>query len=51
MIASNIGASDVEVIIRNDHAYGWQPSVVAAPGDLRAEEIANRLRVRFDLRD
>jgi hypothetical protein len=23
MIASNIGASDVEVIIRKDHAYGW----------------------------
>ena len=56
MIASNIGASDVEVVVRKDHAYGWQPSVVAAPSDLigfqrRAEEIANRLRVRFDLRD
>jgi hypothetical protein len=56
MIADNIGASDVEVIIRKDHAYGWQPSVVRAPGDLiglqrRAEEIANRRRVRFDLRD
>ena len=56
MIAGKIGISGVEVVVRKDHAYGWQPCVVAAPSDLigfqrRAEEIANRLRVNFDLGD
>jgi hypothetical protein len=56
MIADKIGAFGLEVAIRKDHAFGWQPTVVAAPGDLigyqrRAEEIANRLRFQFDLRD
>jgi hypothetical protein len=56
MIASKIGASGVEVSVRKDHAYGWQPTIVAAPSNLigfqrRADEIAHRLRVRFDLRD
>jgi hypothetical protein len=56
MIAAKIGASGLEITIRRDHAYGWQPNVVAAPGDLigfqrRAEEIAHRLRVQFDLCD
>jgi hypothetical protein len=56
MIADKIGAVGLEVAIRKDHAFGWQPTVVAAPGDLigyqrRAEEIANRLRFQFDLRD
>lgn len=56
MITAKIGAPGLEVVVREDHAYGWQPNVVAAPGDLigyqrRAEEIANRLRVQFDLRD
>jgi hypothetical protein len=56
MITVKIGASGLEVVVRKDHAYGWQPNVVAAPGDLigyqrRAEDIANRLRVQFDLRD
>jgi hypothetical protein len=56
LIASQIGASGVEVSVRKDHAYGWQPTIIAAPSDPigfqhRAEEIAHRLRVRFDLRD
>lgn len=56
MIASKIGANGVEVTVRRDHAYGWQPNVVNAPSDLigflrRAEEIANRLRISFELRD
>jgi hypothetical protein len=55
-LADMIGASGVEVSVRKDHAYGWQPTIVAAPCDLigfqrRADEIAHRLRVRFDLRD
>ena len=38
------------------HAYGWQPLVVASPGDMigyqrRVEEIAKRLRLQFDLRE
>jgi hypothetical protein len=56
MIAGKIGANGVEVVVRRDHAYGWQPNVVNAPNDLigfqrRAEEIANRLRMSFELRD
>jgi hypothetical protein len=42
--------------ICNDQACGWQPTVVACPGDLiryqrRVEEIANRLRTQFALRE
>jgi hypothetical protein len=56
MIAAKIGVAGLEVVVRKDHAYGWQPSVTSAPADLigfqrRAEEIAHRLRVQFDLRD
>jgi hypothetical protein len=56
MITAKIGVSGLEIAVREDHAYGWQPNVVVAPGDLigyqrRAEEIAHRLRVQFDLCD
>ena len=56
MITAKIGVSGLEIVVRKDHAYGWQPSVIAAPGNpigfqRRAEEIANRLRLQFDLRD
>jgi hypothetical protein len=56
MITAKIGAEGLEVVVRKDHAFGWQPSVASAPGDLigyqrRAEDIANRLRMEFDLRD
>jgi hypothetical protein len=56
LITDKIGVTGLEIVVRKDHAYGWQPVVVVAPGDLigyqrRAEEIANRLRIRFDLRD
>ena len=56
MITAKIGASGLEIVVREDHAYGWQPTVVASPGDpigyqRRAEEIAHRLRVQFDLSD
>jgi hypothetical protein len=55
MIVSAPGVSGVEVSIRKDHAYGWQPTVISCPGDTigfqrRVEEIANRLRFQFDLR-
>ena len=54
MITTKIGASGLEIVVHEDHAFGWLPTVIVAPGDLigyqrRAEEIANRLRVQFDL--
>jgi hypothetical protein len=54
MITAKIGVAGLEIVVRKDHAFGWQPSVAAAPGDLigyrrRADEIANRLRMQFDL--
>jgi hypothetical protein len=54
MITQKIGVVGLEVVVRQDHAFGWQPSVTAAPDDLigyqrRAEEIAHRLRIQFDL--
>ena len=56
MIVSSLGVREIEIQIRKDHASGWQPTVVASPGDLisshrRVEEIANRLRVQFALRE
>ena len=56
MIVSSLGVREIEIQIRKDHAYGWQPTVVGCPGDLigyqrRVEEIANRLRVQFALRE
>jgi hypothetical protein len=56
MIADALGVSEVYISVRKDHAYGWQPTVVSSPGDSigyqrRVEEIAKRLRVRFDLRE
>jgi hypothetical protein len=55
MIVSSLGVREIEIQIRRDHAYGWQPTVVVSPGDLigyqrRVEQIANRLRVQFALR-
>ena len=56
MIVSRLAVKDVTIQVRKDHAYGWQPIVVASPGDLigyqrRVEEIANRLRLQFSLRE
>jgi hypothetical protein len=56
MIVSSPGARDTEIQIRKDPAHGWQPTVVACPGDLlryqrRVDEIADRLRTQFALRE
>ena len=56
MIVSALGVKELNIEVRKDHAYGWQPTVVASPGDLigyqrRVEEIANRLRFQFALRE
>ncbi len=56
MIVDMMGVSEVYVSVRKDHAYGWQPTVVSSPGNSigfqrRVDEIANRLRPQFDLRE
>jgi hypothetical protein len=56
MIVAALGVREVSIRVRKDHAYGWQPTVVLSPGDSigyqrRVEEIANRLRFQFDLRE
>ena len=56
MIVSVMGLSEVYVSVRKDHAYGWQPTVVSSPSDSigfqrRVDEIANKLRFQFDLRE
>ena len=56
MIVAALGISEIYIKVREDHAYGWQPTVVSSPGDSigyqrRVEEIANRLRVEFDVRE
>jgi hypothetical protein len=56
MIVAVLGISEIYVAVRKDHAYRWQPTVVSSPGDSigyqrRVEEIANRLRVEFDVRE
>jgi hypothetical protein len=56
LLTAMLGVRDVDIQVRKDHAYGWQPVVVSSPGDLigyqrRVEEIASRLRVQYALRD
>lgn len=56
LISGKIGVIGLEILVRKDHAFGWQPTVVAAPSNMigfqrRAEEIAHSLRTQFDLRD
>jgi hypothetical protein len=56
MIVEKIGVHDLQIRVRKDHAYGWEPTVEESPGDLigyqrRAEEIANRLRMQYDLHE
>jgi hypothetical protein len=54
MLIASLGVNGVDIQVRNDHAYGWQATVLSSPGDLigyqrRVEEIANRLRFQFAL--
>jgi hypothetical protein len=56
MICSKINVEGLKVAVRRDHAFGWIPTVLAAPADpigfqRRAEEIARHLQVQFDLRE
>jgi hypothetical protein len=56
LIVSALAVKGFDIQVRKDHAYGWQPTVVSSRGDLigyqrRVEEIANRLRLKFALRE
>ena len=56
MITSKINVSGLEISVRRDHAFGWTPTVLAAPANQigfqrRAEEIARHLRVQFELHE
>lgn len=56
LIAARIGVRELFIRVRKDHAYGWEPTVEDAPGDIigfqrRAEEIATHLRMQYDLRE
>jgi hypothetical protein len=56
LIVSSLGARETEIQIRKDQVHGWQPTVVACPGDLlryqkRVDEIATQLRAQFALRE
>ena len=54
LIHQVVGVHGLDITVRRDHAYGWQPVVLSAPGNAigfqrRVEEIAHRLRMRYDL--
>jgi hypothetical protein len=56
VIVQKIAVVGLAIVVRRDRAFGFQPTVLSAPGDLveyrrRAEEIAHGLRAQFDLRD
>jgi hypothetical protein len=56
MISSKINVAGLKIAVRRDHAFGWIPTVLAAPADpigfqRRAEAIARHLQVQFDLRE
>jgi hypothetical protein len=56
MLVVALGVSEVQIRVRKDHAYGWQPTVVSCAGDSigfqrRLEEIARRLQFQFDLKE
>ena len=54
LINQIVGVTGLDVAIRRDHADGWQPTVLNAPGNpigfqRRVEEIAQRMRMKYDL--
>jgi hypothetical protein len=56
MITNKINVAGLEISVRRDHAFGWTPTVLSAPANQigfqrRAEEIAQYLRVQFELRE
>jgi hypothetical protein len=56
LILAQIGARDVAIGVRKDHAFGWQPLIEYAPGNQlgfqrRADEIADMLRKDYELKE
>jgi hypothetical protein len=56
LIAERIGLGGVFVVVHKDAAYGWHPTVVAAPAaayrcQMLAEEIASELRASYDVKE
>ena len=56
MITAQLGVGGLAIGVRKDHAYGWQPLVEYSPGNQlgfqrRADEIADRLREQYDLKE
>lgn len=54
LILQIVGVPGLDVSVRRDHAYGWQPFVLSAPGNpigyqRRVEEVANRMRMQYEL--
>jgi hypothetical protein len=56
MIQAEINVAGTFVKVHPDKAYGWHPTVFAAPQNAdtlqkEAERIAARLRTRYDLKE
>jgi hypothetical protein len=57
MITAQLGGvGGIAIGVRKDHAYGWQPMIEYSPGNQlgfqrRADEIADRLRQKYDLKE
>jgi hypothetical protein len=56
MIMAQLGTGELAIGVRKDHAYGWQPMIEYSPGNQlgfqrRADEIADRLREKYDLKE
>jgi enoyl reductase-like protein len=54
MLSAAAGIDGLQVMVREDHAYGWQPTVFSSLGDpigcqRRVEQIAHILRNQYDL--
>ena len=54
LIHQIVGVAGLDVSVRRDHAEGWQPTVLNAPGNpigfqRRVEEIARRMRMHYEL--
>ena len=56
LIAARMGIGGMFVSVHKDPTYGWHPTVVTTPAaahlsQLAAEEIAQELRVQYDLKE
>jgi hypothetical protein len=54
MMAERLNIGGVFIAVHKDPTYGWHPQVITKPAaaigaQLRAEEIAQKLRTEYDL--